>query len=97
MKINYNRCETKQGGTFIHRFLNDLVKNFKGSSSCPMLKGNYTIEGSGNDQFLPPVPRIIFSSGSVRFYLSIFTKIKTRNSKTMVNCISFDIFGIYEK
>lgn len=95
IKVNYNRCDARKGGTFVHRVLNNILNN--GNSTCPIKKGYLSIAGSFSESNFPPVPRFLFPNGKVRFLLKLLINARPAGENSMTNLISMDISGFYEK
>lgn len=98
IKVNYNRCDMRKGGTYFHRIFHDIFNSISnGGSKCPIKKGNYSLFSEINESFLPPVPKIILPSGVMRTFLKIFQKGCPVNDKKFYHIASFEIVAIYEK
>lgn len=60
-------------------------------------QGNYTVSSQINDAFLPPVMRFLYPDGIVAYCVKFLFLGKTKESKTMMNFLSYEFTGIYSK
>lgn len=97
IKVNYNKCDTKTGGTFIHRMLNEIINKNNKKPECPIKKGKLFESGYVEDAIFPPVPKIMFPSGSVRFLATVFVTGRPATLKSMTNIASYEIGGTFKK
>jgi len=49
------------------------------------------------DNFLPPVPRLLFPEGKVKFHIKDLLMGKIAAKKQLVRLYSWEFYGIYEK
>jgi len=49
------------------------------------------------DNFIPPVPKILFPEGKAKFHVKVMIMGKIASKKELVRLYSYEMFGIYEK
>jgi hypothetical protein len=99
LKVNFNRCNMREGGTFFHRVFYDIFQGIQGGKiECPIKKGNHSIYSEITDTYFPPTPRVIFPSGVVRVVLKIFQRGKPfAKDKKLSHIALYEVVAIYEK
>lgn len=96
IKVNYNRCDPKKGGTIVHRLLSEII-NKANKLECPIKKGKLYESGYIYESMFPAVPRMMFPSGSVRFLFKIFVRGRPATLISMINMASIEVGGTYKK